>query len=284
MTTCATSEPVLSADFLAPILEKLGLTDRPKLDLAGLNRVYASFSCNVPNDNIQKRIWFASNREKPVTGGDPIEFFKNWLGHGTGGTCFPTNGGLYALLRAIGFDANRISGSVMREGVEPDNNHGSVLVKLEGIDYLVDGQLGALAALPLMPGEHSSTGNRIHDIQAIPIDGGFAVQWFPGSNRQDPVMMHLNLANSPVDHQFFLTYYNLSASRERQRSNFNDALFISRHFPDSILIVSRGKRTKISSDNTVIMTEITDAECARILVEELDISEEMVNEIPPDEG
>lgn len=283
MTTSAISEPVLSAEILERILSKLDLADRPALDLVGLNRLYAAFSGNVPNDNIQKRIWLTGDQKKPVTGGDPIEFFENWLAHGTGGTCFPANGGLCALLRVLGFNANRISGSVIMEGIDPDGNHGSVLVTLEGVDYLADAQLGAFTALPLVPGEPSSTGDRIHDIRAVPVAGGFEVQWYPGSNRQDPVTMCPDLENGPVDHGYFLTHYAMSASREHRRSPFNEALFISRHFPDSILIVGRGSRIKILSDNTVTKAEITEAERNRVLIEELGISEEAADAIPPDE-
>ena len=283
MTICLASEPTLSADLLTRILLKLDLTDRPKLDLAGLNCVYAAFSGNVPNDNIQKRIWFADDQTRPVTGGDPIEFFENWLAHGTGGTCFPASGGLHALLRAIGFNTNRISGSVIMEGIEPDGNHGSVLVNLKGVDYLVDAQLGAFTVLPLVQGEPSSTGDHIHDIRAVPVLGGFDVQWYPGSNRQDPLVMRPNLEDGPVDHQFFLTHYDLSASKERKRSRFNDALFISRHFLDSILIVAGRKRTKIFANNTVTKTDISDAERTRSLIEEFGISVEAANAVPPDE-
>jgi arylamine N-acetyltransferase len=274
--------PTLAPDLVERILMRLGFSTRPSADLGGLNSLYAAFSGNVPNDNIQKRIWFAGDQATPVTGGDPIEFFENWLVHGTGGTCFPANGGLCALLRAIGFNANRIAGSVIMEGIEQDANHGSVLVTLEGDDYLADAQFAAFTVLRLAPGQASSTGNGIHDIRAAPVAGGFDVHWFPGPNRQDPLTMRPDLENGPVDHHFFLTHYDLSASRERQRSPFNDVLFISRHFPDSILIIGRNNKIKILADNTVTMTEITDAERTRVLIEELGISEEAAHAIPPD--
>ena len=103
----------------------------------------------------------------PPTGGDPMEFFEQWLAHGTGGTCFAVSGGIHALLRAIGFDANRISGSMILEGLEQDGNHASALVSLEGIDYLVDPQLASFVALPLLFGQSTSAGAGIHAIHAI---------------------------------------------------------------------------------------------------------------------
>src|SRR3954451_17694773 len=128
---------MISTELLNRVRAKLGLHSRPSLDLAGLNLTYAAYSGLVPNDNIQKRIWLCGDKSRPVTGGDPTEFFENWLQHGTGGTCFPANGALCALLRALGFDAWRLLGSVMMEGIEHQGNHGTVLVRIDKTDFLV---------------------------------------------------------------------------------------------------------------------------------------------------
>lgn len=276
------AEPSIAEELLERVLAKLEITSKPTLDLAGLNRLYAAYSSHIPNDNIHKRIWLSGSRARPLTGGDPIEFFTNWLDHGTGGTCFPANGALYALLRAIGFDARRISGAVLMEGIEQDGNHGSVLVRLDGIDYLVDAQLAAFTALPLIPGQFASTGSGIHDISAVPILNGFDVHWYPGSNRQKSLVMRPDLDMGTVDHDYFLAQYALSASRDRRRSPFNEALFVGRHFPGSILIVNRDSRIEVSSQNVVAKREITLTERTRILVDELGISEHAANAIPPD--
>ncbi|MDB5555181.1 MAG: hypothetical protein JWL86_5165 [Rhizobium sp.] len=277
-------EPALSTDLLTAVLMKLGVAGKPAVDLASLNQLCAAYSSHVPNDNIQKRIWLAGARTRPVTGGDPVEFFTNWLEHGTGGTCFPANGALCTLFHTIGFAARRISGAVLMEGIEHDGNHGSVLVNLDGIDYLVDAQLAAFSALPLVPGQFASTGAGIHDIRALPVSGGFDVQWYPGSNRQTPLVMRPNLQLGAVGHDYFLAQYALSASRDRRRSPFNEALFVGRHFAESILIVGRGNRIDISADNMVTKSEITLIERNRILVEELGISEYVVAAIPADEN
>ena len=77
MTARAVSDPVLSPKLLERVLEKLGLTERPSLDLAGLNTLYATYCGSVPAmDNIQKRIWFAGERRTPLPGGDPREYFE----------------------------------------------------------------------------------------------------------------------------------------------------------------------------------------------------------------
>ena len=277
------SEPALAPHLLQRILVKLGIAERPPIDPGGLNRLYAAYCGQVPNDNIRKRIWLVGDGTTAVTGGDPIEFFEDWLEHGTGGTCFPTNGALCTLLRALGFDATRMSGSILLAGIEQTGNHGSVLVTIGGTDYLADAQLASFRVRPLVRGQAASAGSGIHAIRALPIADGFDVECFPGSNRQTPLIMRLDLARGPVDHCFFLEHYALSARRDRKRSPFNEALFAARRFPDSILIVGRGNRIDVTAGNAVAKTPIDDAERRRVLVEEMGYSAAIVDAIPPDE-
>jgi N-hydroxyarylamine O-acetyltransferase len=265
------------------VLSKLRLQSRPDADLSGLNKVYAAYSHHIPNDNVQKRIWLVGEKLRQVTGGEPAEFFENWLKHGTGGTCFPANGALCELLSSLGFKARRILGAVMMEGIEHDGNHGTVLVRIGETDYLADAQLAAFSVLPMVAGRPASTGDGIHDIRAAPFERGFEVQWYPGSNRQTPMVTRLDLQQGPVDHGNFVAQYALSARKDRKRSPFNEALFVGRHFPDRILNVGRNTLTTISHDNVVTKREITPAERAQILIEECGLSPEIVEAIPPDE-
>jgi N-hydroxyarylamine O-acetyltransferase len=278
MTTA--TEPALPEQLFEPVLSKLGLAERPGLDLVGLNTLCAAFSGSVSNDNLQKRIWFAGEQTAPVTGGNPIEFFENWLVHGTGGTCFPINNAIYTLARSIGFNARRIAGSIIMEPFELDANHGSVLVTVEGIDYLVDAQFASFRALPILPGQAASTGEGIHDIKAVPVDDGFHVLWYAGHNREQPVTFHLTSRYDPVDFGFFLKQYDLSTSNSR--SPFNESLYISRHFRDSILTLGRKNKITVASDNTATTIELTDEERRRVLIEDFGVSEETVDALPPD--
>jgi hypothetical protein len=137
--------------------------------------------------------------------------------------------------------------------------------------------------LPLIVGRSASTGEGIHDIHAVPRGEEFDVYWYPGSNRQVPMITRLDLQRGPVDHGIFLAQYALSALRDRRRSPFNDALFIGRHFPARILNLGRLTLTEINSDNVVRRREIILAERAHILVDEFGISAEIAQAIPPDE-
>ncbi len=280
MTTTNAIEPLLPDPLLERVLTKLCLTERPEPDLDGLNTLYGAMSGNISNDNIQKRIWFSGRQSSPVTGGSPIEFFENWLLHGTGGTCFPINNAMCTLAHSIGFDARRVAGSIIMEGFELDANHGSVLVNLDSIDYLVDAQIAAFKALPIVRDRAACTGTGIHDINAVPVDDGFHVLWFAGHNREQPVPFHLTSQYDPVDSDFFITQYGLSTSNSR--SPFNESLYISRHFNDSILTLGRRNKITVAHDNTMTTIELTDEERRKVLVEEFGISEESVDALPPD--
>ena len=270
-------EPVLAPQLVERVLEKLGLRQRPSADLAGLNTVYAAFCGNVPFDNIQKRIWFAGPQTTPLPGGDPNEFFKNWLRHGTGGTCWPINGALYALVRALGFEARRIVGSVIVEGYPRGANHGSVLVTLGKINYLVDAWMVSFKALPLVPGRPASTGSGIHDISAAPIGDSFEIYSYPGWLREQPLPFRIESEYDPVDHAFFLSRYELT----KKMGFFNDAFFICRHFPDSILTLGRHSKFRVGADGTLTKTETTEADRRAALIEEFGLSEKIVETIPP---
>jgi arylamine N-acetyltransferase len=271
------SEPVLAPQLVERVLERLGLRQRPSPDLAGLNALYAAFCGNVPFDNIQKRIWFAGPQTTPLPGGDPTEFFNNWLQHGTGGTCWPINGALYALVRACGFEARRITGSVIVEGYPRGANHGSVVVTLEGINYLVDAWMDSFKVLPLVSGKPASTGSGIHDISAAPIGDSFEIYCYPGWLREQPLPFRIESEHDPIDHAFFLARYALT----KKMGFFNDALFICRHFPNSILTLGRNSKFRVSADGTLTKTQPTEGERRAALIEEFGLSEEIVEAIPP---
>jgi len=281
MTTRATfsetPEPALAPALVERVLTNLGLRQRPALDLVGLNTLYAAFSANIPFDNVHKRIWFASPQTTPLPGGDPNEFFNNWLQHGTGGTCWPLNGAMYALAHSLGFNARRIVGSVIVEGYPRGANHGSVLVTLDGISYLVDAWMAAFKILPLISGKPSSTGQGIHDISAVPIDTGFEIVSYPGFDREHPLPFRPEPEHDPVDHAFFLARYD----RTKTVGFFNDAIFVCRHFPESILTMGRKSKFHLAADNTLTKTEPTEAERKKSLIEEFGLSEQILEKLPP---
>jgi N-hydroxyarylamine O-acetyltransferase len=277
----AAPEPLPPPELIERVLEKLGLHKRPRVDLAGLNAVYAAWCGSIPFDNLQKRIWFAGDRTTPVTGGDPTAFFANWLAHGTGGTCWPTSGAMYALLKSLGFPARRIAGAMVHTGDRnpKDAGHGSVLVALDGVDYLVDASILAFEPLPLIPGQRTRSGPGIHAIEAVPVDPGFDVRWRVGLDREATVTFRTQPQFDPVDHQFVLDGY----ERSKASSPFNRTAYVCRRYADSIVSLARHRLITVAADDTSTVNEIDEARRKDVLVDVFGFSREIAEKLPPDD-
>ena len=140
--------------LVEPILEKLDLAQPPGIDLAGLSQVYGRWCRRVPFDNLQKRLFYSGDASGPLPGHNSQDFFESWLAHGTGGTCWAHGHALHDLLTDLGFSAVRGSATML---VHPDvvgPTHGTVIVTLEGQQYLVDGSIQTEEPVPLAEGDY----------------------------------------------------------------------------------------------------------------------------------
>lgn len=272
----------LDRGLLERVLSKLGLPDIPPLDLEGLNHLYAAVSANIPNDNIQKRIWLTGSRSTPVTGGNPTEFFNNWLDHGTGGTCWAINGAMAALAEAVGFETRRITGSMLVDAAARGANHGSVIVTVDGVEYLVDAQIAAYEVLPLIPGKVSRAGLYLQELAATPHEQGYDIQFWPGHRRNSRTTFRTEPEYDPVDQEFFVRHYARSAASD-EYSPFNRKLYICRHYADRTLSIWRGDRVVVAADGAITSTPLHGDERRQVLVEELGVSEEAATAVPPDD-
>lgn len=275
-------DPILPSSLLERVLRKLELHAAPARTLAGLNQLYPAWSCHVPFDNVQKRVWFAGDRSTPVTGGDPAAFFENWLAYGTGGTCWPVGGAICSLLQTLGFNARRAAGAMIEPGetsFQPAG-HGTVIVKLDSVDYLVDASMLAFEALPLIAGRPASAGPGIHAIKAEPTGSGFDVHWYSGINRREAIRYRTHPDFDPVDHAFFLNSYDAST----KNGPFNAGLFVTRRFPDSIIAIGRSKKFAVTADGHQSVTSVSDDQRRHCLVDEFGLSPEIVSRIPPDDA
>ena len=275
MQTIARNEPQLSPSLVEGILAKLGFEDAPPADLDGLNALYGAICSRIPFDNTQKRLWFASGQRKPATGGDPVEFFENWLKHGTGGTCWPSNGGMYALASALGFRARRTAGSVIVPNYPRDTNHGSVLVEIDGIEYVFDLAFGAFRVLPLVAGQAASTNTGINNLRAVMQDqGGCEIYWNLGWAPVE-IPFQPEPEHDSVNHAFFLSHYEIA----NRVGFFNTTLLVMRRSRDSILTIGRGKKL-VRTESGIETIPITEKQTT--LIEEIGMSEEVVGMIPAD--
>ena len=151
-TTACSVAARMKPVVVAAVLERFGIAP-PSRDLAGLCAVYAAWCRSVSFDNVLKMIHLAEQRPGSLPGSTAEGFFEDWLACGAGGTCWAGNGALHGLLEALGFDAQRAIATMMPSR-SPAPNHGSVVVSVEGEQWIADASI--LTGVPIRipaPGE-----------------------------------------------------------------------------------------------------------------------------------
>jgi arylamine N-acetyltransferase len=190
-----------------------------------------------------------------LPGTDSDEFLANWIGYGAGGTCWPSSNGLFAIVRACGFDACRATGSMFMLGKD---NHGTVIVQLDGVDWVVDSSM-----LTMMPFPLSSSRVFIHRdppfrVEVEPAVDGCIAWWAHSAN---PSLIPCKMLDPNVPHSLYSANY----ERSRKISPFNERLFARRNFDGRIrtlvgprLIVATASEVKerdLSADE--LLAELT---------------------------
>ena len=140
---------MLIDDYLA----HLGLTERPKADLDGLNALHSAHLLSIPYENLDVQLG------RPVT----IErdaILDKILRKKRGGWCYEMNGTLGWALEELGFDVTRATGAVMRQAVGEAAvaNHLVLRVELPEGSYIADTGFGdgPLTAFPIRSGTHAA--------------------------------------------------------------------------------------------------------------------------------
>ena len=254
-----------SPALIERVFERLGFSRRPAPDLAGLESLYLAWCRNVPFDNVRKRIGMAESATAPLPGGLPEDFLGAWLENGTGGTCWPSSNGLHALVSACGFDVRRISASMFDRN---DHNHGSLIVRLDGAEWMVDSSIQCDRPIPLGGRAETRLDDPVHPIRVEPAREGTLVHWGMSQSRDT---MPCRLMQDPVDEAFYLERYEIS----RGYSVFNTALYARRNFPGRLLtFVGRTRHEKSASG--VASRELGPEELRKALIEEFGLSEAIV--------
>jgi N-hydroxyarylamine O-acetyltransferase len=209
----------------------------------------------VPFDNLQKRAWFA-DPSRPLPGGDAVEFFTRYLDEGSGGTCWATSRALWSLLVSLGFPAKRTAGTMMGGlGAPPPEimlTHGTVTVRFDGIDHLVDTHMLTSKPLPLVPGVDTAVEGTFA-ARATKGDLGDALfrVFFPPFNGRMPEMSCL-IQRLEVDDDFYRDRH----ERSRTAGPFNTHAYVRRQTVDGHRLVVLGKRIEASPDATMNATPL----------------------------
>jgi N-hydroxyarylamine O-acetyltransferase len=257
------------------VLEKLGLSDRPEPDRDGLDTLYLAWCRAVPFDNLVKRIHLGGGSAAPFPNGDPDWFLRSFVRDGTGGTCWPGSGGLHALLTALGFDARRGSGAMYDNLSGPIHTHGTVIVRIDGVDHWVDSSMLTNGPLPLTRGVETRRPDPVSPVRAEPVDELWRV-WWTGAG--DAAEIGCLLLDDDVTAEHFLVRYEAS----RGMSPFNTRVYATRNTADARVTIGGMTRYERTAAG-ITSAELVDRDRDRVLVEEFGFSEEIVAQLPPDD-
>jgi N-hydroxyarylamine O-acetyltransferase len=261
----------LGNDLRDRVLDRLGFAAPPPLTIEGLNALYAAWGRSVPFDNLQKRLALATGAATSLPCATPAEFFARYLAHGTGATCWPSSIALHALLCACDFDAIRLAGTMESyEGI----NHGSVLVRVAGDEFLVDTWMASEVALPLAR-DGTSAGVGAYRVRAEPYGPLWRVWWLHPTREQE---RYFEVKERDVDFSRVLTRYEST----RTDSPFNARLFARKNVTWGVVCLARGARHSRDASG-ITRRELAPADIAQVLIEDFGYPEDIVARLPPDE-
>lgn len=140
---------------LAAYLARLGLSERPSADVAGLQRILAAHRQSIPFENLDIRLG------RPIRV-DAEGAFAKLVTAKRGGYCFEQNRLFSDMLTALGLPNRPLLARVRLaapEGYTPPRTHVLLLVDLAGEPWIADAGFGGsfLPPLPLRHGAEAST-------------------------------------------------------------------------------------------------------------------------------
>jgi arylamine N-acetyltransferase len=234
------------------------------VELSRLAQIYAAWSAGVPFDNVRKMIALRTGAAE-LPGMHAEDFFTAWLAHGTGATCWPGSTALHALLVSEGFNAQRATGSMRDLGIE---NHGTLVVHLEGVDWLVDSSMSLHEPVALRDTTYQR--NDRFDTEVEVVDGTHVI-WYAVPPHNDGFPCRLLRRN--VDEQVFVDRYNES----RDRSPFNSHLYARRNTATGTVVIRGTTRFERTSSGAVNEVQLDRDGVLDALASDIGISATMID-------
>jgi arylamine N-acetyltransferase len=265
---------ILPEELTERVLARLGLSRPPEPTLQGLKTLYAAWCQRVPFDNVRKMIHLRTGNAARLPGSTAEDFFEAWLKWGTGGTCWPGAGACHALLTALGFEAERGVGTMLVLPTLPPN-HGTVRVSFGRECYLVDCSI--LCGVPLRLDEQADTEikHRAWGVRTATREGKIHIAWRP-IHKLDGFECRLEGFGSEwsdFEHRYDQT---------RGWSPFNFELSIRLNRGENVIGAGFGQSVKLASDGSVQSSPMSKVERNKMLIEEFQLSEEIVAQLPND--
>lgn len=202
----------------------------------------------------------------PLPGANAVQFFESWLHDGAGGTCWPTSNALFELVRSLGFEARRVTGSMRDLGVV---NHASVKVTIGDRDWLVDSSLLCKVPLPL------DSGVFVHNdavfAAEVEFDDGAHVVW--SHTPPNSTYLPCRLIEDGVSRAYYVARYEDS----RASSPFNKRLYARRNRPGELLVLLG--RTRFSKTvEGVESRDLSPDEVCEALRDDIGLSEDIIGD------
>ncbi len=266
-----TSHDALPMPLVEQALDRMGLEAMPTEDPEGLTVLYRAWCRSVPFDNTQKLIALhGQGGYGALPGMDAGDFLRTWLRHGTGGTCFPSANALHELALSCGFDSRVVLGSMWDMGMP---THGTTVVDIEGSSWLIDSSM--LTDVPLQLAEQTLTSidHPVHASTAEPVEEGWLLH-FSAPYADDLRIPCRTLSPSTVDQATLVERFEAS----RESSPFNSSPSTRRNDDAGVISYGGGKRYRRTVAG-VEVSDLTGDELSIALVEELGLSEEIVQRL-----
>jgi len=268
------ASPELSPQLVERVLGTLGFSYAPTTDLAGLRALYGAWCRKVPFDNLRKRIHLHQGATGPLPGATAGDFFDAWLRYRTGGTCWPGNGALCALLVALDFPARR-GIATMRADLDIPPNHGTVLVDLEGSLYVVDASILHSEPLALKEREASAVDHPAWGVRCAKRQGYWCIRWRP-LHAAVGIDCRIDRLTATAD-EFRERY-----EHTRDWSPFNFELNVRLLRGESVIGLALGQRVELDAGGGIRQRNLSSDERKRVLIDELGFAEDIVDQLPPD--
>ncbi len=267
-------DTVLRREVAEQAFERFGFARIPEPTLDNLHAIYRAWSRNVGYDNVQKRVYFARGGVGPFPLSDPNDFLHTWMKHGTGGSCWVVAEAYYGLLAHAGYDVRRVAGQMLDCDDPMKPNHGSVIVTIDGVQYTADPSMCGEEAIALIPGKATSARSPAHGLWSTG-DGNY--WWRPGHSRK---AIEYTTQFDPCSYEYFVERY----EKTKEFSLFNGMLYVRRNVDDGILTYGRGNLVRVTAQGDLSAEPVDPRDVPRLLIERLGVSEEIVAQIPADEG
>ena len=259
----------LPSELVETVLERLGHDSTPSIDIDGLTGLYRSWCRSVPFDNTLKLIALHGEGDEPLPGMDAESFFGAWLRHGTGGTCWPSTNALHALAGACGFRSRLVAASMADTGIA---SHGTTVVTLDDIDWLIDSSMLTDEPLRLSTSSETTIDRTVFAASAQPVPEGWLLQFpLPYAAATMPCR---TIAPTGVTHEFCVDRFEAS----REMSPFNHHPSTRRNDENGVVSYGGGMRY-LRTDDGVEESDLSGDLVFEALRHEFGMSDEIVSRL-----